>query len=226
MYDPKLPVRYLVQAGRFAPMTTPSKEICCEGIVCYPSERSELTLAIAEDGSTAITNHIPDSVTADFTICPITKSFYAIHRNGSISIEDTDSYSARKTVSRGARTDLIYGFPDKTNDLVVFHMNTTDTNIVRADRILREDGLGSCKAVPTGKMIILGIYPIRAKSLYLNIPESCRKNVAVEHLFIKDVEQLFPKGQNHRCVNLSKANGGCKLKRNSDVKTLFSLELM
>ena len=224
-YDPKLPVRYLVQAGKFVPMRSPAKDITCEGIVCYPSERAELTLAIDKNGSTAVTDRVIDGVNADYTICPISKTFYGIKRNGTITIEETSAYSIRKTISSGAKSDLIYGLPEKVSDVVVFHMNTTETNVLRMDRILQEPGKGSCKTVPTGRTIILGIVPIKTKELYLNIPESCRKNIAIEHLRIANVEKLFSGTQEHRFVNLGKANPGCRFKRNSVVKTLFNFDI-
>lgn len=226
MYNAKTPVRYLVRSGKFVPLEVMSKEITCEGIVCYPSEKADLTLVIdTSDGSTAITDRVIDGVNDAFIICPITRVFHAIHRNGSITREDISAYSVRKTVSKGARTDLIYGLQDNVRDVVVFHMNTSETNVIRADRILREDSAGSCKTVPTGKTIILGIYPIRTKELYLNIPEPCRKNVAAEHVLVRSVEQLFSNKQNHRLFNIGKTASGVKFKRNGSVRTLFTLEV-
>ena len=223
-YDSKTPVRYLVQAGKFVPMTIPSKEITCAGIVCYPSERADLTLAIDPSGCTVITDRVIDGVNGEYTICPITKNFIGIHRNGTVKFESVDEYSNRKTVCRGAKSDLIYGLPDKVKDAVIFHMNTSETNVLRIDQIVQGEVLENCKTVPIGKTIILGIVPAKTENLYLNIPDSCRKNVAIEHLKIPSVSRLIAKGQTHRFLNIGKVNPGAKFKRNNVVKTLFTLD--
>ena len=223
-YDSKTPIRYLVKSGKFVPMLIPSREITCEGVVCYPSERADLTLAIDPSGYTVITDRVIDGVNGDYTICPITKNFIGIHRNGTVKAVNVADFSNRKTVCRGAKSDLIYGLPEKVKDAVIFHMNTSETNVLRVDRIVSGETFENCKTVPIGKTVILSIVPVKTENLYLNIPDSCRKNVAIEHIKIPSVSRLLSKGQLHLFLNIGKTNTGVKLKRNNVVKTLFTLD--
>lgn len=226
LYDPKTPLRCMMKNGKLIPMIELSKEIACEGIVCYPLDKSELTLVIGKDQNTCIVERSVTGVYGDFTLCPISKTFYALHRNGAVTEENSSSFSIRKTISKGAKTDLIYGLQNKVSDLVVFHMNTSDINTLRVDRIIRADGLGSLKTVPTGNMQILGIYPIRTKEIYLNIPDDCKKNVAMDHLVIRNISAMFGDNKNHHTINLGKTTGFNKrFKRNPSVRTLFTLDL-
>ena len=228
LYDPKYPNRFLVKNGKLVPMTEPSKEMTCEGVVCYPADRTDFTLAIGADQSTCVLERSVTGIYGNFTICPITKTFYAIHRNGKVTQEIVYTFSIRKTISKGAKTDLIFGLPEKTKDVVVIHMNTTDINSLRIDRILLPHDMGNLKTVPIGDMFILGIYPIDTAEIYVNIPESCTKNIVMNHLVVKNIAAMFKDGKNHQWISLSKSASNPfnrRFRRNSAVRTLFVLDL-
>lgn len=222
LYDSKAPVKYAVQNGKLNLLTELSKDINCEAIVCYPYDKSELTLAIGSDKSTCVVERSVTGIYGDHIICPISKKFYGIHRNGAVTAEDVQSFSIRKNISKGAKTDLIYGLSDKSNDLVVIHMNTTEPNTLRIDRILFDGKIGSLKTVPTGDMHLLGIYPINSKEFILNVPDSCRK-INSEFIIVKNIKKLFESGKNNHLINLAKTSNK-RLKRNNQVRSLFVLD--
>lgn len=223
-YDNRHSRKFIVKNGRLSEVTEMSKEVCCENMICYPANSNELTLAIGKDGNTCIIERDVLDVSADYLLCPISKTFYAIHRNGTVTEEQYTSFSIRKSVSKGSRTDLIYGVPNKVKDIVVFHMNTKDLNCIRADRILSGNDLGKLRTVPSGEMIILGIYNLKTKGLILNIPEKCRKNSSMEHLIIRNLSQFFEKKDN-LTLPIGKSSKEFKFVRNNKVRTLYSLEV-
>ena len=225
MYDPRFPRKFIVKNGRLSEITELSKEITCEDMVCYPVNNNDLTLAIGKDGGTCVIEREVVDVTPNHTLCPISKIFYAIHRNGAVTEENYTSFSIRKSVSKGARTDLIYGLPNKSKDLVVFHMNTKEPNCIRADRIINEKGLGVLRTVPSGEMVILGIYPIKTKELILNIPEKCRKNSAMEHLVIHNLKSFFDGKKDNLMFNMGRSSKDYKFERDHQVRTLYSLKV-
>ena len=224
-YDNKYPVRYYVRNGVAKPLTTVSKQICCEDIICCPALKEMHTLVISSDGGTNVINRVGIPDTGDYTLCPVTKTFYGIHFNGDITVESTSSYTTRKSVCSGRKTDLIYGLPKFTKDAIVFHMNSAEPNVLRADRILiDENTLGNLGTVPTGKTQILGVWPFKSDFVMLNVPEDCIKSRLMEFLKITNVSKLF--GNNTRCVlNLTKNSDGRKFVRHSDIRTMYLLNL-
>ena len=137
-YDSKYPRRYIVKNNRMEPMINPSREIWCQDVLCYPNTKEELTLCINKtDKSTSIVEKSVEGIFKDWIICPITRTFYAIHRNGAITEETVSNFTVRKNVSKGARTDLVYALPNKVENVIVFHMVASAPNIVRVERFLR-----------------------------------------------------------------------------------------
>ena len=219
--------KYLLKHGRIVPMTNPSKHITCECVICYPDDANDYTLVLGSDGSTAVIERAIKEVRHNFVLCPITEKFYAIHRNGSITLDNVDNYSKRKTISRGAKTDLIYGLPCKYKDCVVFHMNTTEPNVLRIDRIVSSpDNLGRLASIPTGTMYILDIQSIKTKEIYLNIPDDCRKNLNIDYLLIRNIKSIFKDSRTTYQLDMNKSGGlSKKLKRHRAVRTLFTIDL-
>lgn len=226
-YCPEYPQRYIVKNNRTEPMINPSREIWCQDVLCYPNTKQELTLCINDtDKSTSVVERSIEGVFDGWTICPITKTFYGIHKNGSITEENVNDYSIRKNVTRGARTDLVYALPNKVEDVVVFHMNSCAPNILRVDRILRPNNLGKLIMTPDGNWRVLAICKVNKKEVYLNIPDDCTKNIQIHHLKIRDICKLFEDGNDHHLIDVNKSSAlGKRLKRHDQVRTLFILEL-
>ena len=158
-----------------------------------------------------------------YQLFPITKKFYAIHRNGIVTEEHYTSFTMRKSVSRGAKTDLIYGLPDNARDVVVFHMNTKETNTLRISRILTPESLGQLRTVPVGQMAILGVYPIKTKTIMLNIPEDCRSASAMEFLRISNIKKLFETRENNLVLSITKTSKDVKVIRDKNCRNMYSL---
>lgn len=228
LYDPKFPRRYLVKQRRLCRMDDDSRIIMCENLVCYPAAgRDELTLYI--DNVTQKTSVLQRDVPVadgDVTICPITKDFYAIYRNGTIAKENYQNFTLRKTATGGAKTEVLYGLPIRTKDVVVFHMNTEDNNIIYVDRILTDpDNLGRLRTTSIGTTRVLGVYPFKTQMLYLNIPADCRKNSVIEFLYLEKVADLFKNARAGETIsiNITKNSKHCRLVRDGDVRALSRL---
>lgn len=226
--------RFVVINGRLVPMVNPSREITCEGVVQCPSNGSGMSLVINKSGNTAIIERdIPDQAIAKaipnddtWSIFPISKNFYAIHRDGSVTKEVYTSYSIRKTVSCGAKSDIVYALPSNSRDMVVFHANPLEPNVIRVGRILSTD-IGKLNAVVAGDMFILGVYNIKDKEICLNIPNECTKLVNIEFLIVKNIKNLFSENNmNNLLIDLNKtSNISKKLRRHPQIRTLYMLDL-
>lgn len=227
LYDKGSKDRYIVKGNRLIPMTNPRRQISCEGVVCYSGNDAGYTLALGSDGRTCVVARNVREVHSDYSLLPISKQFYAIHRNGKITLDDVGDYSQRKTVSAGARTDLIYALPKRCSNIVVFHMNPTQESEIRVDLILSgKDDYGHLITSPRGEVNIIGVYPLKSKEIYLNIPDCCRKGLSVEHLQVLNLNEVLGDKTRTCTLNLNKRSGLSKyLKRNSTVGTLYTLDL-
>ena len=225
IYDSKYPNKYVIKNGRQEPMI-PTHEVCCSDVICYPNERQDLTLVIHEkEGKACVLEKPIDGKQPGLTICPISKNFYAIHRNGKITEELYTNFALRKTISSGSKTDVIYALPSKCSDMVAFHMNSAEPNVLRIDRILTTDHLGELRLVPSGTRHLLGFFSIDKKEVFLNIPDEYRKNVVIDHLVIYDIAKLFRDGKDHHILDVNKSSAlSKKLKRHTEVRSLFILD--
>ena len=104
-------------------------------------------------------------------------------------------------------------------------MHTSEPNTLRVSLILHDGIIGNLATVPTGELIILGVYNIRNKEVCLNIPASCTKSIAIEFLIIKNISTIFADGKFNQFIDLNKSSNIAKrLKRHTQVRTLYILE--
>lgn len=229
LYSRSRPYKQIVRNGRVQGIDYMTKEICCERMLCLPAPSNKyMTLVVYDSGQTAI---IRRQVLADvdkINLFTITPHFYALHKDGGITEENYQNFSIRESISTGAKTDIIYAFPDTTKDVVVFHMNTADPNNLRLSRILYNKEPHSLKVLPCGEMYILGVYPIGQNEIVLNIPQNCVKNFKITHLFLTGLSALFTDDRKDYCiinVTRNKGIGKAKLVPDDVVNTLFRLDL-
>ena len=206
LYNSKSELRYYIRNGKLVPMINPSREIMCEGVVCYPDNRQNLSLCINDNGSTAVVEKNVDGLMTGWHVFPITKEFYAIHRTGSVTVEQYINFTIRKTVSSGSKTDIVYALPNTCADVVVLHMNSSEKNTIRIDRILTGvNNVGKIYTPATGDLHILGVFNTGTKDIYLNIPDDCLKNLNLSQLIVKNIAQMFSTGENHQYIDLTKS---------------------
>lgn len=221
--------RYVVKGGRLSSMVNTGRQVSCDDVVCYRKSNGHgYTLALGDEGSTSVVARDVREVHSGYRLLPISSTFYGIHRNGTISVEHVKDYSLRKSVSSGARTDLIYALPERSSNLVVFHMNPSQPNILRADVILTSsDKLGRLVTAPEGTTHILGVHSINSSEVYLNIPDNCVKSLAMEYLQVLGMKDTFKSSTKFSyTLDLGKQGGlSKKLKRNHTVRTLYTLDL-
>lgn len=225
-YDKSSPNRYAVRRGMLLPADKLGRHVWCEKVLCFPKVRDEYTLAIGKDKTARIMRTaLPEDMrNGNYDFYPISKTFYGIERDGKVVEETIDKYPLKDGVGRGAKTKLIYAWPDKLKNLVVVHMNPTQPNILRLDRVVTEEELGKLRLAPNGKTNILGIYPFTSKDVWLNIPCDCRKGTSMEFLVVRHLDKLFAEGP-HQFIDINKSNKALKLTRNSRARALFTLEL-
>ena len=153
--------------------------------------------------------------------------FYAIHRNGTITVEQSSNITVRKNIAKGAKTDIVYALPNKVQDIIIFHMSSAAPNMLRVDRVLKADNnLGRLIMTPGGEWQVLGTCSVDKKEVYLNIPENCTKSMNIHHLKIVNIKKLFEDNNDHHLIEVNKSTViGSKLVRHEQVRTLFTLEI-
>lgn len=124
-----------------------------------------------------------------------TNKFYGIQRNGVIIESTTNQFSQRKSLSRGAKSTLIYTLPRQCKDTLIFHMDPAEPNVIRIDHILQNNHLGRCTFVPGGQTIILDAISATNEWVYLNLADSCLNKVSFSMLFIQNPHWLIKKKQ-------------------------------
>lgn len=225
LYGSKSDRRYILLGGKIIPMEYPGREVTCEDVICYPNRGYDLSLAVSKNGNTSVIERNVLDAHEGWKVFPISKKFYAIHRSGKISEEDYTDFTIRKTVSHGGKTDIIYALPNSAADLVVLHMNPEEVNIIRIDKILSAGKIGRMITVPVGNTQILGVFNIKSKEIYLNIPNDCTRAINIDHLVIKNIKNLLTSKDNLR-FDLNKSSELSKyFKRHTKVRTLYTLDL-
>ena len=226
LYDSKTPRKFILKQGKMVEVTCMTKEVNCEDVFCYPlSERNELTLVVGKDRSTSIVERLVNVTSeSNYNLYPITKDFYAIHRDGKITSENYKNFTVRKTICSGAKTDIVVGLPNTLEDVVIFHMNSRDPNNLRVNRILQPNDLGQLRVIPMGEFFLLGVYSNKAKEFIINVPKQCTKNIRINHLIVKNIDKLF-KGNTEAMLNLAKLKTEFKsiAKQDNKVSTMYTL---
>ena len=222
---------YIGKRNRIVPLTDKSREMYCTDVYVYPKKEYPYTLAIPRSGACCIVGKQAYSLTARCVLCPITEEFYAIKRNGAIDIQSVNSFTIRKSVTKGAISDIIYALPKTASNIVVFTMCSGEMNTLRIQWILRDDDIGKLALPPTGDVFILAVVPMDTdKDIYLSLPDSCCKNVAMEYLVISNLSKLPATMGNKTSVYIpftkqAKNKYAAAIQRSKFIKTMFHLNM-
>lgn len=217
LYDPKCKdIRYLLN-GRLIPVTEMPRTLWCNELYQFPTSKTNYSLCIDREGSTCVLEKAVIDI-GDRTICPITPKFYGIHRNGLVTEDNIKDYSIRKSISKGSKTDLIYGLPWSSKNMVVIHANDSDVNTVRFDLIITDKGLKRVSAVPTGNMYIIGVYPLDTTDFYINIPLSCIRGTSLSIIHIDNLKDMFKKDDTY-VLSIARST----LRRDKNIKNMAHL---
>lgn len=214
LFNPKLSKHYYVRNKNLTLMQNTPREIWCDDVISFPDNPSRnLALVITQDSCLYIVQkdlvYLPDA-----SVFSIGKTFYAIHRDGNISLENVDNYSLRKSANcKGARTDIIYALPNTAKEMLVFHMNDSNPNVLRIDSILHEKSYDKLITVPTGTTHILGAVTRDKSSLFINIPPTCCKSMNMNIVNIVGLENI-PMNY-HEVITLSQPKS---IKKNITIK--------
>lgn len=225
LYDHNKPRRFVIVNRRMMPLEETSRQIMCQNILQYSNnERDDLTLVISKDKTVSVVERLVSEAPDGFELYPTGRDFYAVHRNGKITHESYKNFALRKNIATGSKSDVICGFNDKIKNVIIFHMNDKNPNIIRASLAVTNEHIGHLRTVPDGKEFIIGIYPIKTKMGILNIPEECRKSTSMEHLIITDFDKICT-DKRDAIININKSTTefGAQLRRDSEVRTLYRM---
>lgn len=225
-YVDKKDTRYLVQSNRVidSPISIP-KQTSGNRIISS-SKKERYTLLINPLTNTASTIEGTVFESDIVKVFPISKYFYALTNTGNIKLTSVNETSIRKSATAsGAKSDIIYGIPESKSNLVLFHMNTEEPNMLRIERILTDtsdkDNLGRVNLSPAGTTEILAAIPLTVDEYILNIPENCVKRMTIEFLKLTCIQDLF-KDKNSVFIDLNKTkDSNIKITKHPDCKRMF-----
>lgn len=221
---------YILKNNKMIPFMDKSREVLCSDFYVYPKKEYPYTLAIPKTGSCCIIGKQAHTLVNQCTLCPITEDFYAIKRNGTITETSVKSFAIRKSVTKGAISDIIYGLPKESKDIIFITACTGELNTIRLQRILREDGIGKVILPAVGEVFILAAVPINTDNeIYLSLPLSCCKNLVIEQLVITNLSSIFERyKKNSFYIPLTKNLKNpftIATKRSKIIKTMFHLDM-
>lgn len=111
----------------------------------------------------------------------------AIYRNGDIkTIDVTKEISLRKTICRGANTNIIYVYPDLHKEHYVIALNTSTPNVIVIQKVTADRSRVGMS--PTGEVMVLHSLE---KHIFLNVPQKFLKRNATHVVEITNVETLL-----------------------------------
>ncbi len=122
--------------------------------------------------------------------------FIGITKNGKIDIFKCKDLSQRKSISSGAKCDLMYSLPHYINykEAVVMYMSTSPsyTNQLYFTRIFnsKKDKFNHLMTTPPHDLIILDTYRINDTGVIINIPKSC-VNMDIRYVYIEDINRIL-----------------------------------
>lgn len=135
----------------------------------------------------------------------------AIRRDGSIStIEVVEEISPRKTICTGAKTDIIYVYPEPKRDHYVFGLNTSTPNIIAIQRVSPERTKIAMN--PNGQPYVVHS---TERHFFLNIPTVYRLRNTTRVVEFVDIEAILD-GKDHARLDINTAD----VKRNKHIRLL------
>lgn len=130
----------------------------------------------------------------DTTVQFVTDKIIGFNNTGIIEKCSINEFSQRKTISTGAKNDLIYAISDKQHkNKVVVYMSTSPgySNEVFFTKIYDKDTdtYNRLTTTPPHELIIIDVLDMNDKDIIINIPRKC-VNVNIEYLLISDVSKI------------------------------------
>lgn len=117
-----------------------------------------------------------------------TKLAKALTRRGSVrTIDVTKDISMRKSLGRGANTDIIYLYPNTTSTHYLIILNDREPNIIHLQRV--EGDANGVTMSPVGLLCIS--HSISGKNWYLSIPDNYLNRVSARIFHIVDAEAIL-----------------------------------
>ena len=173
-------------------------------------EHNIITVNIVDGAACCVRGFVPaNRKDGYFYVTPKAK---AVTRSGEIkTINVTEEISLRKTICRGANTDIIYVYPWVAKEHYVFVFNTSDTNVISIQRVGEERA--KIPVNPVGEVDVIHSYV--SKDVFINLKSKYLNRLSVRVVRFLDLEKLLD-GKSQIRIDLGK----------SDVKKSKFIELI
>lgn len=132
-----------------------------------------------------------------------------LSKNGKIGIGSSVDIPIRRNLSAmGSSTDVIQVLNCPWSDVIVVHVNGSESNSVRIQRVKDGDRL---LRSPVGVTHILGIYPVN-QSFIINVPDKILNRVAIKHIIVPELGRAMSSGAAIRLfLNTKKTDSGATI---------------
>lgn len=123
----------------------------------------------------------------------VNRSFIGIHQNGAIENMTVEQLSQRKSISRGAKSTLLYASHKNADNCIVAYMSTSKeyANVLRFTKINGSDEYNKLITTPPGELVILDILPSNSSNSILNLPKQCLDKCTINHVYINNLEAVM-----------------------------------
>lgn len=167
------------------------------------------TINITEGTACCVKGFIPGLRTEGYFYT--TQQSRAIYRNGDIKLIDvTEEISLRKTICRGAASNIIYVYPEIKKEHYVIALNETMQNTVVIQKV--SETRSKIALSPSGSVMVLHS---AVKHFFLNVPQTYLNRSAIRVVEIIDAEKLL-EGKDQIRLDL----GSAKVKTNKFIRLL------
>lgn len=187
------PKRFVLNGNRVLPQKEGHaipKEFTATRIIETPAEN--VNTMVLKDGGASVVKGFTSTDDKDADIFFVSSRFYTVSVTGVIALQTTNDFSVRKSICRGAKTDIIHVMPRQFKDVVIIHMNPEMPNELRLDRVLKApDDLGCLRLIPTGVTKIISVIPINSPVWYVGLDAECVQKVANHIIRISNIKSMF-----------------------------------
>lgn len=138
----------------------------------------------------------------------VTKNFYGIFKDGKIDHTSVDTLSSRKSISTGAKSDLVYAIPHgmHLDTSVVLYMSTSPSyiNTLFLAKVYsnNKNKFNRLMTTPPYEFIVLDTVDIDNDGIIVNIPKQC-VNIAIDYVYISsNIDELVSRKTPFTAINL------------------------
>lgn len=124
-------------------------------------------------------------------VCSVGNKFTIITKNGYRQLIDVNDKVIRKSASSGPTLrDAVFVSPVEDDEVFVVHGSDAQPNYLIIERVSGANT--KLKKYVLGKWKVVGVYPVTADRIFINIPKELRSRCNVRHVVAEHLDEMVP----------------------------------